>query len=280
MSMRARHSAPLAILSLLVAPVVAHAQSDTRYVAPTNETVTTYIEEGMGSRPSAVLWVRNTSTVPIKVFSVTLRSCENVFEDCAPRPLDLRVGPGRSAIIGHVEPRDPEKGYTYRYTFGWRADSADAVLQRVLAQGGAPQPQAQAVVTSQPPVAEPAVVVQRMTTAPKPTITPRDIILGPQELAVLGPQIVRLGVEPDSVVLQVGQSFLMHQVRVYAYGLQGNMLGRVAAYQGRVSRGVLLAHGDTATAQHAGRSRLEFRLAPPAAPLTAIFPVIVIPAPQ
>ena len=64
---------------------------------------------------------------------------------------------------------------------------------------------------------------------------------------------------------------------VDAFDLQGNLLGRVGTYRGKGMNGILTAHGDTATAQRVGRTRLEFQLDPPAAPLTVMMPIVVIP---
>lgn len=253
----------LALIWILGSGIAAPALLAQSYVAPTNETVTTRTEEGLGSSIAQVIWIHNGSTVPISVYSVTLRDCDNVKQQCSPRPLSMRLQPGRSDVLTRVEPRDPEKGYSYRYTFGWRADSAAMAALHVLAATGAPE--AEQRLASQ----------EKANEEERTTVGSHDIVLGRDELATLGPKVYRLAVEPDSIVLHVGQSFLMHEVRVVAYDLQGTLLGRVASYQGRMQMGIISTHGDTATALHAGRTRVEFRLAPPAAPLTAVLPIIV-----
>lgn len=277
----------LGFVTILGSGIAASPLLAQKYVAPTNETITTRIEEGYGSRPSQVIWVYNGSTVAVDVYSVTLRSCENVRQDCAPRPLRMHLRPGHSEVLDRVEPNDPEKGFSYRYTFGWRADSADMAALHVLAAGGdraaqqltTPQAVAQPAVptaaqpmTPQPAIARPAAMPQ-----PSAELDPRDVVLGQAELVKLGPQITSLRVHPDSIVVHVGQSFLMHQIQVFAYDLQGNMLGQVGTYGGKGINGILTAHGDTATARHVGRTRLEIQLAPPAASVTAMLPIIVIP---
>ena len=253
----------LALISILGSGVAAPALLAQSYVAPTNETVTTRTEEGLGSSISQVIWIHNGSTVPIDVYSVTLRDCDNVKQDCSPRPLRMHLQPGRSDVLTRVEPKDPEKGYSYRYTFGWRADSAYMAALHVLAATGTPQ--AEQRLASQ----------EKANDEERTTVGSHDIVLGRDELTTLGPKVYRLAVEPDSIVLHVGQSFLMHEVRILAYDLQGNLLGRVASYQGRMLQGILATHGDTATAERAGRTRVEFRLTPPAAPLTAVLPIVV-----
>lgn len=253
----------LGFITILGSGVVTSPLVAQKYVAPTNETISTRIEEGYGSRPSQVIWIYNGSTVPVDVYSVTLRDCENVRQDCAPHPLRMHLPPSHSEVLARVEPQDPERGFTFRYSYGWRADSAYMAALHVLAAGG-DKPAVQQMAAQQTAAAE-----------ERATVGSHDMILGPQELAVLGPKIVRIGVQPDSVTLQVGQSFLMREVRVLAYDLQGNLLGRVASYQGHMTQGVINVHGDTATAQRPGRARMEFQVAVSATPLTTTLPIIV-----
>jgi len=274
----------LGFVTILGSGIAASPLLAQKYVAPTNETITTRIEEGYGSRPSQVIWVYNGSTVAVDVYSVTLRSCENVRQDCAPRPLRMHLRPGHSEVLDHVEPNDPEKGFSFRYTFGWRADSADMAALHVLAAGGDRAAQQMTAPQSAQPAAAPAVAQPMMQPArpvtmapPNAPLDPRDVVLGQEDLVKLGPQITSIRVQPDSIVVHVGQSFLMHQIRVIAYDLQGNVLGRVGTYGGKGINGILTAHGDTATARRVGRTHLEIQLAPPAASVTAMLPIIVIP---
>lgn len=256
----------LALISILGSGIAVPSLAAQSYVAPTNETITTRVEEGFGSTPSQVIWVQNGSTVGIDVYSVTLRQCENVKQECAPRPLRLHLAPGRSEVLERVEPRDPERGFSYRYGFGWRADSAGLAALRVLAGGGSAE--AQQRLAAQ----------QRAADEERTTVGAHDVVLRRDDLVQLGPQIVRLGVEPDSVVLHVGQSFLMHQVRVLAYDLQGNVLGRVGAYQWRFPQALIAVHSDTVTALRPGRTQLSFHLPPPAPDLSTALKVIIAPA--
>ena len=256
----------LGFVTILGSGIAASPLLAQKYVAPTNETITTRIEEGFGSMPSQTIWVQNGSTVGIDVYSVTLRNCENVKQECEPRPLRLHLDAGRSAVLERVEPKNPEQGYSYRYGFGWRADSAGLAALRVLAGTGSPEAQQQLALQ------------QRAADEERTTVGAHDVVLRRDDLAQLGPQIVRLGVEPDSVVLHVGQSFLMHQVRVLAYDLQGNVLGRVGAYQWRFQQSPITVHGDTVTALRTGRTQLSFRLPPPAPELGTALQIIVVPA--
>ncbi|HEY8312064.1 MAG TPA: hypothetical protein VIG47_15980, partial [Gemmatimonadaceae bacterium] len=102
-----------------------------------------------------------------------------------------------------------------------------------------------------------------------------DTDLGGADIVGLGSQIARLRVDPDSVVLHPGQALLLKNVRVLAIDRQGATLGRVRAFQFRVPAGAVIMHADTVVALRAGRAAAEFRLAPPATPLSVSLPIIV-----
>jgi len=264
---------PILTLLLSASPALAAATAGaqartTRYVAPTDETVTTSIEEGYGGTPSQVIWIRNASSVPIQVYSVTLRDCQNVKQECAPYPLRLVVRPGGREVLRRVQPRNPEAGVGFRYTFGWRADSSAVAALHALADNGSATAQQQLAAREQE-------LAER-----RADVGSHDQMLGQDEIAALGARIAGLRVEPDSVVVHVGQLFLVHQVRLVAVGPDGEVLGRVRAYNWRVqpgARGVVTMLADTVVAQRVGRTTADFRLAPPAAPLTATLPIVVVP---
>lgn len=72
------------------------ASRQTVFVAATNETVSTATEEAHGDAPAHNVWVTNASTEPVIVYSVTLRGCENIKQQCVPRKMNLTVGPGQA----------------------------------------------------------------------------------------------------------------------------------------------------------------------------------------
>ena len=255
----------LSVSSALAAATAGAQARTTRYVAPTDETVTTQVEEGYGSTPSHVIWIRNASSVPIQVYSVTLRDCENVKQDCAPYPLRLVVRPGAREVLRRVQPRNPDAGFGFRYTFGWRADSSAVAALRTLADNGS-------VTAQQQLAAHDAEAAER-----RATVGSHDQMLGQDEIAALGARVAGLRLEPDSVVVHVGQLFLVHQVRLLAVDSAGAVLGRVRAYNWRVAQGVVTMLSDTVVAQRVGRTTADFRLAPPAAPLSAHLPIVVVP---
>ena len=90
------------------------------YVAPSAENVVAGVEEGRGPNPSQSIWVENRSTEPVTVYSVTLRSCENVRQPCEPRPMDLRLAAGQRRTVLRVQPRLENRGFSFGFSFAWR----------------------------------------------------------------------------------------------------------------------------------------------------------------
>jgi hypothetical protein len=252
------------LTAVMIVPTI-KAQANKQYVAATDATVVTTIQEGYGSSPSAVIYVKNLSTVNVTVYSFALRDCENVKQQCTPTQVNIRVPAGSRAILTHVQPRNPELGYTYRFSFGWRADSSDVEALRVLAQAGSP------VATEQLRTRDIALSERRAA------VGGADIMLDDSALAALGTHVVRLLVVPDSVVLRPGQMFLLRQVHILAVDDKGAVLGRVLGLRMGISPGVIAFRADTVEAQHVGRSAIEFRLRSPESALAAQLKVIVIP---
>jgi hypothetical protein len=123
------------VLALLLACSAPLAAQD-RFIAPTFSSVHAYTDEGVGDNPAHVLYVQNSSTVPIVVFGITLSQCENVRQTCGSRRVKIRVDPNRRVNVGRVEPRDNERGFSYRWTFSFGGDSTDAKAMAVLREHG------------------------------------------------------------------------------------------------------------------------------------------------
>lgn len=251
--------------ALATTPTFSSAQGhETRYVAPTDATVTTSIDEGFGSTPSQVIRIQNASTVSIHVYSVTLRNCENIKQDCGiPFPLNLRVNPGGRATLRRVDPKNTNDGFSFRYSFGWRADSSDVAALHVLADNGVAKAQRELA-------SENAAAAEQ-----KAAVGVHDVDLSSDDIAALGARIVRLRAEPDSISLHVGQLVPMRQMRILAMDAQGELLGRVWAYNFRIVNNLVTMRADTLVAQKVGRTTAEFRLAPPASPITVRVPIII-----
>lgn len=245
-----------AVLILGLTPA-AQAQSR-RYIAPTDQTIVSVTETSQGEVPAYSIYVENHSSVRVIVSGVALRQCENVRGSCGVSGLKIKVPAGGRAFIKRVEARDQNRSFTFRYGFSWQPDSTDAEMQRVLAESGA-----QAGVPQSP-------------TMPR-SVSPRDVVLDQRALSELGARVAQLKLEPDSVVLKIGDYFRAGDVQIFATDSSGTILGRVwAGFNWRVRFGVVGIKSDTIIAKAPGRTEVEFTLAAPAPPLTATFPVIVI----
>ncbi len=238
----------LAALSALLLPGCASAPTQHAYVAPTFETVFTTTEE-MTTGPGQIVYVENRSSVRVTVYSVTLRDCENIKASCNPRQLNLRLDPGNRVTLVRVEPANPQQGFNFRYSFGWRADSSTTAALGALASGG------DTVARVQPSA------MQREEARRRGTIGAADLDLAPSEIAGLANRAGSLRALPDSLVLRVGGRVTLDTVRVLLIGTQGETLGRMRALQFRVLPGpVTLVRPDTIVAVSPGRTALQLKL--------------------
>jgi hypothetical protein len=98
----------------------ASTSSQAVYVAPTTDNVTTETDEGRGGTQSHNIYVRNNSSVAIVVYGVTLRSCENVRQQCEPQVTNIRVEPNTRSVVLHVEPKSNFAPFSYRFSYSWR----------------------------------------------------------------------------------------------------------------------------------------------------------------
>lgn len=104
-------------------------------------------------------------------------------------------------------------------------------------------------------------------------------LLGRNEIAQLGARITRLRVEPDSLVMLLGERVTMDHVRILAYGTNdGDLLGQIVTYQQRLRPDVVTLSGDTLIAKRVGHTALTLSLVPPALPITVTLPIAVVPA--
>ena len=125
---------PLVLALLLASSAPLAAQE--RFIAPTFASVNAFTEEGVGDNPAHVLYVQNSSTVPIIVFGITLSECENIRQPCGSRRVKIKVAPNRRVNVGRVEPRDRERGFSYRWNFSFGGDSTDAQAMALLRAHG------------------------------------------------------------------------------------------------------------------------------------------------
>lgn len=124
------------LLFCLVVLAVEPSRAQDVFIAPTNWTVIATTEQSNSDDPAHSLYVSNNSTVPIVVFGVNLTDCENVRQSCGPRRTKIKVDAGRRTNVGRVEARDKERGFSYRWTFSFIADSSDAKAMEMLRAHG------------------------------------------------------------------------------------------------------------------------------------------------
>lgn len=264
---RPRIAPHIAALAAVLLPTLALAQGKA-YVAANDQTVTTYTEESQGERPAHVIWVRNASSIPIHVFSVSLRDCENIRTSCSVMPVKLTVKANGRAILKRIEPRDPQRGFSYRSSMSWRPDSSEATAAlQTLATAGDANAAQQLAQRAEAAAARGA------------SLGNPNHQLDQDAIVALGARIHALRVEPDSIVVPVERFFLIHDVRVLALDAHGQVLGRVRAYQWGITPVNVQVLADTVIGQKAGRTRAQFRLASPAPPVGVELPIIVTATP-
>lgn len=220
------------------------------YVAPTQETVFTTVEE-MTSGPGQIIYVENRSSVPVTVYSVTLRECDNIKVGCsAPRPLHLQLTPDSRAVLARVEPTNAQKSFNFRYTFGWRADSSTTAALGALATVGDSNARQQLDA------------IAREDARRRGAVGAIDLDLTPGELAAVSDRAGRLHALPDSLVIAVGKRVSLDTVRVLLIGMQGETLGRIRALQWRVSgsTAITVIRPDTVVGVAPGRTALQLKL--------------------
>jgi len=252
------------IAAATVACIAPQAQAQKKFVAPTDQTVFLDYEEGYGSTPVQVAYIHNRSSVQIVIYSLTLRDCENVKGSCSPQKVNIKLPAGTRRAVRRIEPRNTEASFRFSMSYGWRADSSDAEALRFLALEGRSRE-----AGAQLEVREAAIAEQRAT------VGHHDEWLDAKRLAALGDTVASVDADPDSIVLRVGQQFVVNHVRVMARSADGALLGRVGAYNWRVSRSIVTTIADTIVARAPGRVEVEFQLVPPAPARVAKFAVVV-----
>jgi hypothetical protein len=257
---------PVAMAVSTIVCLASQADAQKKFVAPSDQSVFLDYEEGYGSTPVQVAYIHNLSSVQIVIYSLTLRDCENVKGSCSPQKVNIKIPAGSRRSVKRIEPRSPDASFRFSMSYGWRADSSDAEALRFMAlQGGSRAAGAQLEVRE-------AAMAER-----RATVGQHDEWLDAGRLASLGDTVASVDAEPDSIVLRVGQQFVVNHVRVMARTADGALLGRVGAYNWRVSRSIVTLLGDTIVARAPGRVEVEFELAPPAQSRVAKFPIVVMP---
>ena len=219
------------------------------YIAATNLTVRASAEEVSGSTPAHLIYIENGSTVPITVYSITLRSCENVKGSCdSPTPINVRIPGGRRAMIRRVEPRNAQLGFTYRYSYGWRSDSSRVAALAVLANEGSEA------------ASEQIAAIERAEAAHRAEVDAHDEWLPASTISALGSRAAAIRVEPDSFVLRVGEAVTLDRIRLLVIDSAGRLVGRSRFSFGFQPGVVAFVRPDSLKAVTPGRSIIEVKL--------------------
>ena len=191
------------------------------YVAPTSETVYSGYEETQ-AHPGQVMYVENRSSVPIHVYSVTLRGCTNIKQTCEVRPVNIRVGPNGHEVILRIEPEDPQKAYNFSATYAWRADSAPKAALGALSTAGDSQ------------ATRELAAIHQADLRARHQVGGQDLNLTAAEVDSLGDRAAAFRVVPPSLVIRVGQQVPLDTLRVLLISTDGQTLGRVWSFRYRL----------------------------------------------
>ena len=221
------------------------------YVAPTDRTIVSTTEERQGDPPAHLIYIHNHSTVPVTVFSVSLSGCENVKQQCSPRPVSIRVAPGRRELATRVEPENESRGFSYYFRFGWRADSSSVSALAALASGGDEGAQARLAA------------IQRSDSIARTERGARYKELTRDDFASLAGRVALLRAQPDSLVLVPGERTSIERIQLLVADSQGVPFGRTrwARWQVPSSGALQFIPPENIIARAPGRSIIRFRLA-------------------
>ncbi|HJU68234.1 MAG TPA: carboxypeptidase-like regulatory domain-containing protein [Gemmatimonadaceae bacterium] len=221
------------------------------YVAPSNETITSDTEVRQENPPTHLIYVENRSTVPVRVFSVTLSNCENIRQPCGPKRANLRIGPGERLVAIRVEPDNPQRAFSYNFNYSWQADSSSAAALTALAASG------------DAGAAQRLAATRRADSIRKSEGGPRYNELGRDDFTVLAGRIVSMRAHPESLVLAPGEQTSLERLQLVLIDDQGRVAGGTRWMEWMVP-GVGIADfvpPDRIIARRPGRMVLRFRLA-------------------
>lgn len=247
--MRIEHHRALATSSALILAVACTPATQHAYVAPTHATVISTTEESQGPPAAHLIYVENRSTVPVTVFSVSLTGCENVRQQCSPRPVKIRVRPGSRELAMRVEAANKDQGFGYQFGFSWNADSANVTALNALATNG--DASARVRLTA----------MERADSAEKANGGIHE--LSREDFTTLAGRIASLRAGSDSLLLEPGERFEMDHMRLFLVDNQGAVVGRTQWARWQVNGGsaVSFIPPSTILARRPGRAVVHFRLA-------------------
>ena len=249
----------VALAAPLLLVVGCSAATQRAYIAPTRETIVSTTEERQADPPSHLIFVENHSTVPVRVFSVYLRGCENVRQRCDVQPVNIPIGAGQKRLALRVEPENKDRGFGYQFGFSWHADSSSAAALAALAATGDS--------TSRERLA----AIQRADSIRRTEKGPQYNELSRDDFAAIAARAVSLRADPESLVLEPGQRSTIDRIRLLVLDKEGTVLGRTRWMRWFAPTGtaVQFLPPDNLVARSPGRSVIRFRLADEAQKLLA-----------
>ena len=239
-----------AIVSLTATASVASAQAT--YIAPSPQTVYSETDERRSDPPVHTISIFNRSSVPVVVWSVSLDGCENVKQSCGPKPVNLRIQPGRRVQAVRVEPKIQGRGFGYRFGFSWRADSAGAAAVAALASAGDPR------ATQQLRDRQRADSLARAETGTRYRELTRE------DFRSLAGQRLSLRTDPDTVFATPGSTVNMDAIKVLVLDSARQVLGRTRWVRWRFPMAGVISYSpanERLSARTPGRAVLYFSLA-------------------
>lgn len=225
------------------------------YVAPSTETIISDTEVRQADPPMHLIFIQNRSTVPVRVFSLSLTNCENIKLSCGPKRANLRIAPGERSLALRIEPDNPQRAFSYNFGFSWQADSASSAALSALAASGAAG------------AAERLAATRRADSIAKTQGGPRYRELTRDDFTALAGRAVSLQAEPESLLIAPGEETSLERLQLLVIDDQGRVAGRTRWVEWSVpGLGVAdFVPPDRIIARRPGRMVLRFRLASEAA---------------
>lgn len=249
-----RRIAVLPVFALPVTLLLGCAPAAQRaYVAPSYDTIVSTTEEHEADPPSHIIYVENHSTVPVRVFAISLTNCENVKVTCGVHQTNLRLDPDRREVAIRIEPKNRGLGFHYSFGFSWHVDSASAIALAALAQAGDSNSRVKLAA------------MQHADSLRRAETGPHYNELSQSDFSVLGPRVASMRAIPDSLVLVPGERTSIERIRLLLLDKQGTVLGQTRWMSWRILSGmnsaVQFEPPTTLVAKRPGRTTIRFSLA-------------------
>ena len=204
---------PLRFLAATVLLASDAACTHHREIAPSFETITTSTEERADNPPTHVVYVKNSSTVPVVVYRTSLTECANVTDSCTPQSVNVLVAPGENQIVLRIQPADPARNFRYRLAYSWRVDSLLRTAISPLA--GSPDVRAE----------QRQVIQQRGDSVRTAEAAAGYTLLGREDYTPLAGRVAAMRLVGDSIVVAIRQQANIDNLRFVLVDAEGHALG-------------------------------------------------------